>query len=93
MIGEVVKPIPGVNGWYATNAGNVIGRKGKYIGSDLGGQWFCGGSTLGTSIKRSKLILLTFSGPAPEGMNTIEHINGDLLDDRPENLKWTKKMN
>lgn len=41
----------------------------------------------------SRLVLLTFCGPAPSGYHAA-HLNGDAMDDRLENLAWvTPKEN
>lgn len=38
-------------------------------------------------IQVSHLVLNAFVGPRPEGMETA-HLNGDKVDNRPENLAW-----
>ena len=35
-----------------------------------------------------RLVLLAFTGPAPEDKPVARHLNGDYLDNRPENLAW-----
>jgi HNH endonuclease/NUMOD4 motif len=35
-----------------------------------------------------RLVCLAFNGPAPEGMNTVRHLNDVPADNRPENLAW-----
>ena len=38
------------------------------------------------------LVLITFSGPRPDGMEAC-HNNGDASDNRPENLRWDTHFN
>ena len=39
-----------------------------------------------------RLVCEAFHGPAPEGMTEVAHINGDPLDNRAENLRWTDRL-
>jgi len=80
---EEIRPVPGYPGYNATSWGNAVSKKNKYIGRVHGNYVL-----VGPGVKRAKMVLLAFVGPPPPGIKGIEHINGNLLDDRPENLRW-----
>jgi hypothetical protein len=42
----------------------------------------------GRPVRFHRLICEAFHGPAPEGRNVVRHLDGDRLNNRPENLAW-----
>ena len=95
--------IPGYPGHYATRAGVVMGprerprsfgplktRPGRWgylrVSLNVGdGRW--------RAFTVHSLVALAFIGPRPEGQH-VGHLNGDHLDNRPENLSYvTPKEN
>lgn len=86
-------PVPGFNGYFACREGYVRGPRkvlkgyspdGKYLRVLL--------RDMGTNSERvmmfiHRVILLTFVGPCPVGME-VRHLNGDSTDNRLENLKY-----
>lgn len=39
-----------------------------------------------------RLVCEAFHGPAPEGKTEVAHINGDPMDNRADNLRWTDRV-
>ena len=98
---EIWKTIPSYPDYEISSFGNIrrltaaertfIGRKIKPYRGKWGHLFAHLGRGNGVSIHR--LVLETFSGPCPDGMEA-RHLNGNPADNRPENLAWgTKKEN
>lgn len=87
---EIWKPIPGIDGYEVSSLGNVRSFRRKvvcmlkpsissgYRGVNVG-EW--------KYVKVAKLVMLTFVGPVPDGME-ICHNNGIRTDDRLINLRY-----
>lgn len=88
--GEEWKPIPNITGYYASTKGRI--RKGNSYGAEL----LKGTITGQYRIIRIEhktyplhvLICSTFIGQIPKEKYEVNHINGNTLDNRPENLEW-----
>jgi hypothetical protein len=93
---ETWRPIPGFDGYEASNQGRVrslLRKEPKILAPDKSlPYWkFC--------LRRNKksahpflhhLVLNAFRGPCPEGMEA-SHLNGDRNDNRLENLIWESR--
>lgn len=89
------REIPGYPGRHATSDGQIIGKFGRPLRP-----WRSGGHS-GTQTRyltvrlrkggRSelvhKLVALAWHGQCPDG-HEVDHANGDILDNRPENLEY-----
>jgi len=94
---EVMKPIPGYDGYFATESGDIwTCRRGlKYLKRMKSRPHFRSGYihidlVVGKKCKTVSvhtLVLLTFVGPKPDGYET-RHKNGIKTDNRLENLCW-----
>lgn len=94
---ETWKPYPRNPRYLISNAGRVQGPRGKITdGVHASSTYakvaiFLNGERKMVSVH--VLVLETFVGPKPEGMESL-HKNGDPLDNRASNLRWgTKKEN
>jgi len=98
------KPIPGFPGYEASSSGVIRPVAPRYKngrGKDGLRPWtverhgrLASYVTLHQDGKRhkdlvSRLVCLTFHGPAPEGLNDCAHVNHNSLDNRASNLKWS----
>lgn len=102
VVSDLVKPIPGFDGYYATVAGEIISAKSpvvrafKPVRRPDGYFQVCislGNRARHTTKGIHRLVALAFHGPRPKGMQ-IRHINGDKSDNRAENLRYgTMKEN
>jgi hypothetical protein len=90
---EIWKPIPGHEGKYeASNLGRIKSlRLGNTKTPKILKGWKTKKGYLAVHLDKSmtvhKLIALTFIGPKPEDL-TVDHINKDKTDNRPENLRY-----
>ena len=86
-----MKKIPGYDGYYADNLGNIYNAKGHKliasVGSDGYLRLFPYRNGKRTNVSVHRLIALSFHGYPQDGC-VVQHINGDKLDNRAENLKW-----
>jgi len=85
-----LQPIPNYNNYYASTDGRIwSGKSNRFLKlskiRDGHLQVPLGSKNQHKSVHR--LILETFIGPCPEGME-CRHLNGDSQDNRLENLKW-----
>lgn len=92
---EIMKEIPGYNGYYAEEDGFIyssksgsliklshrVARKHPYLVVHL----YINGRT--KEVKVHSLVLYAFSGPRPDGYEA-RHLDGDCLNNKPSNLKW-----
>jgi len=99
---EVWKPIPGFKRYEASNEGwirSLWDKNGKKVKKILRPTFPNGNGHLAVGLTKNgttsesltrqvhSLILLSFAGPCPEGMECI-HQDGDKLNNRIGNLKW-----
>lgn len=99
-----MKQIPNYPGYAVTNDGRVWSKprkladgrnwRGKWLkpGKDNNGYLIVGLCAQGKqySCRVHYLVLQTFVGPCPEGME-CRHLNGDPADNRLSNLQWGSK--
>jgi hypothetical protein len=88
------KEIPQSSGYMATTDGCIIGRRGEVMKpwvDRYGYSNHCllveGGKRKDRRFRTHRLIAEAFHGP-PEAGQVCMHLNGNKLDNRPENLKW-----
>lgn len=100
MTTEIWKPIPGYDGYEASNLGRIRSLKRGYVKilkqSDNGHGYMqvacCNSDSRGPRRVHS-LVALAFLGPRPDGLVCC-HNDGDKLNNRPENLRYdTQKSN
>lgn len=98
-----MKPIPGVQGYFADERGIIWshkkGRWGRFSEPHPLAIWIdprgYANVTLylnsGVRVKRmrvNRLVCLAYYGQPPSPRTVARHLNGDKLDNRPENLAW-----
>lgn len=92
---EVWKSVPGYEGYFASNFGNIksANKKLKQRLRDKRRKYFCVTLAGNKSVNVHILVCLAFYGLRPKGKEA-GHLNGDASDNRVENLAWiTKKEN
>jgi len=86
-----LRPIPGFDGYFATDTGLIIGRRGRALTgyrNPKGYLVICIRSAQGQRpFPVHRLVAAAFHGPAPEGTE-VRHLDGDQLNNAPSNLKW-----
>lgn len=87
---EESSPIPGFEAYRITKQGDVIGQNGKTLKPFLAGAYYAvnlkkNGKSYKSRIHR--LVAQTFIAN-PENKPYVDHINGNPLDNRTENLRW-----
>lgn len=95
-IREVIRPIPGHDGYYVDICGDVWSCKTGTMKRLLLGM--CSGYKKASLFNEKRyhyrfahhLVLETFIGPRPVGYET-SHLNGVRLDNRLENLVWSSR--
>ena len=92
--GVQVKPVLGYEGFWATDDGRIIGRRGDFrtLQINRGGYQnisvYINGKYTRPSVH--KLVMLAFEGPRPEGME-VRHLDGNKLNNAYSNLKYGTK--
>jgi hypothetical protein len=88
------RPIPGYEGYTASEDGKIYGKKGQEIGSYDKSEGYTRidlQTDLGRlQTKRHILIARTFLGPRPEGLQ-IDHIDRNRQNDQVENLRYVTR--
>jgi hypothetical protein len=89
-----MKPIVEVPGWFATSCGRIYSeKKGAFLnGRKLESGYIQVGTNKGEKVKlfrAHRLICRAFNGDPPTESHTVDHINNDRCDNRPENLRWS----
>lgn len=81
----IIKPIPGIDGYYATDDGKIFKEiKGRITnGGYLSAHLFNG-----KDYKIHRLIAQTFI-PNPSNLPQVNHLDGDKLNNDVNNLEWT----
>ena len=91
----IKKPIPGHPGFYATDDGSIIGKRGKVLTGHVDRSGYRevlfseNGCT--KNYLAHRLILSTFSPIKNMERYDVNHKNGDKLDNRLNNLEWTSR--
>jgi len=88
-----MKEIPNAEGYFATAAGEIVGRKGgilkPYI-NPSNGYFTCtvvyNGKMRGMPVHR--LVLEAYIGMRPDSMECCRHLDGNRHNNKPENLTW-----
>lgn len=92
-----LRPIPSTGGLYSAGDDGRIYRGGQHLKPWRGGyeqqyEMVSAGEQRKAYVHR--LVCEAFYGPAPDGMPEVRHLDGDSLNNRPENLDWgTKEQN
>ena len=87
-----MKPIPKLPGLFATEQGEIYTQEGQLVPASSDGKYLRIYHH-GQKYRVHRLILETFVGPCPPGMEAC-HGNGIRTDNRLENLRWdTRKAN
>lgn len=102
MINCEIKKIPNWFGYYADTNGDIWSKRNRYgLKNELHKLQASKSNYLGvilykdgkrTRVNVHRLILLTFIGPCPEGMEAC-HNNGNRFDNKPCNLRWDTRKN
>lgn len=96
---EVWKIIPGYENYEASSEGNIRNAKTKHLMSvcknypGKNGYYQVGLTKQGCARNRitrkvHSLVCLAFIGLPPTNLHTVNHKNGNKLDNRPDNLEW-----
>lgn len=84
----MLKAIPNLDGYYASSDGRIWSTKSncwmKPYADKKGYQLVHIGNTV---YKVHRLIALAFI-PNPDNLETVDHVNENKKDNRPENLRW-----
>lgn len=88
----MLKAIDGYDGYYVSDEGYIIGKRGKRIGyiTRHGYEWVCLGS--GKKQKHAavhRLVAEYFVEGKTEECCVVDHKDGNKLNNRAENLRWT----
>lgn len=92
-----LRPIPSTGGVYLAGDNGRIYRDGQPLKPWRGGyeqqyEMVSAGEQRKAYVHR--LVCEAFYGPAPDGLPEVRHLDGDSLNNRPENLDWgTKEQN
>lgn len=95
---EIWKAIPQFEGLYSvSNLGRIMSHKRLYVRGGPVKPWPIRGGYLAVDLgytraqKVHRLVLITFVGNPPEGMNDANHKNGIVTDNRLTNLEWCSR--
>ena len=82
---ELWQPIPGQDGFYASNLGRIRNKHGRVLSQWLNNQGYLRTKLRGKEHLVHRLVASAFLGPLPEGLVT-RHGPGGQQDNRIENL-------
>jgi hypothetical protein len=98
---EDMRPVPGFPGYFATTTGDVVSLKRdepRALSRTFAVRDGCARITLqaavGTSLTSSRcrtsasIVCTAFHGPRPSKHHVAHHEDGDVRNDRPDNLRW-----
>lgn len=90
-IPESAKPIPGHDGYFAEKTGIIWGPLGRALKPQLDRYGYPHVRPRNRTIMVHSLILLTFVGPRPDGME-CRHLDNNRANCDLSNLKWDTKL-
>jgi hypothetical protein len=91
-----LRPAPGFPGLTVSDDGTVYGSSGQPLKRHLSaGRLFIKGYRADdgrTWFTAVEVACTTFHGPRPSSDHTAQNLNGDIYDNRPENVAWIQQQ-
>lgn len=87
----MLKAIPNLDGYYASSDGRIWSTKSNSWRKPFNNNGYLQLRINGETYKVHRLIALAFI-PNPYNLETVDHVNEDKTDNRPENLRWMTRV-
>lgn len=81
-----MKPIPSCPRYFADELGNIHGPRGEL--SQFFRRGYAKVQAAGKQQRVNRLVCEAYHGPSPTRFHHAAHLNGNSMDNRPDNLAW-----